>query len=350
MKVLGVMSGTSLDGLDLALVEFLERADESGLDFNILATETIEYSDTWIQALRNSVFASGKELTQLDVNYGRFIGDQCRLFLRKHDESCDLIASHGHTVFHEPEKGYTLQIGSGTYIVEETGISTIYDFRSADLAQGGHGAPLVPLGDLLLFPEYDCCVNLGGIANISLMKSKSEGIGFDVCPFNILLNHYSQKLGFVYDKGGENARKGHSSTQLLEALNLLPYYRALPPKSLDKENLLKTYLPLIDQFNLSAEDVLSSLCDHFGHQINTVLEGSRNVLLTGGGAFNTFFIEVLESRFPRTLHRPSKQLIEFKEAVIFALLGYLRFQGEDNILKVITGGRKNLSSGILIEA
>lgn len=348
MKVLGVMSGTSLDGLDLALVEFGSGTETDALEFDILASETVEYSDIWVRALKNAPTISGKELTRLDADYGRFIGEACRIFLEKNNVSADLIASHGHTVFHEPQDGYTLQIGKGVYIAERAGIATAYDFRSADLAQGGHGAPLVPVGDLLLFSKYDCCVNLGGIANLSRMHSKTDGIGFDICPFNILLNHYSQELGFAFDKGGEMARKGIFDALLFETLNAFPFYSEPAPKSLDKEAILKTYLPVINQFNLKASDVLNTLCRHFAFQVGNALDGSQDALITGGGAFNDYFMDLLAANFSGILHKPSKQLIEFKEAVIFSLLGYLRYHGGDNILKAITGGHKNLSSGILI--
>lgn len=349
MKVLGVMSGTSLDGLDLALVEFKPKEIDSSLEFDILAAETYTYDTIWQDRLANAATLSGKDLTELDRSFGRHIGEHCKRFLQEKGLEADLIASHGHTVFHEPEKGYTLQIGNGSYIAQTAGISTAYDFRSQDLAQGGQGAPLVPIGDLMLFGDYDCCVNLGGIANLSKMRSFSEGMGYDVCPFNILLNHYSQKLGAEYDADGAFAKEGLVNEGLLEKLEEIPFYAVAPPKSLDKAWILDYYIPIIDTQTLDPKDVLATLSKHFSKRLSEALGSSKKVLFTGGGAYNSHFINQVRERFEGEIVLPSQQLIEFKEALIFALLGYLKSKEQVNVLSVITGGKRNLSSGILIK-
>ena len=344
MKVLGLMSGTSLDGLDLALVN-LEGADK--IEYSFIATKTLEYTKAWQDQLRNAPSLSGKELIELDIAYGKRIGILVAEFLNDVGEKADLIASHGHTVFHEPDSGYTLQIGNGHYIRAGTNVPVVYDFRTADLAQGGQGAPLVPVGDALLFKDYDHCINLGGIANISM---KWEGVqqGFDICPFNILLNYYSKELGQAFDEGGQIARKGSLNRPLLERLSSMDYYRQSPPKSLDKEAILKEYIPQIGEHESDIKTILHTLNYHYAEEVSKYILG-RKALLTGGGVYNKLFLEMLESRTGCEIVVPDKELIEFKEALVFALLGFLRAQERINVLASVTGGAKDISSGIYLK-
>ncbi|MBI1185238.1 anhydro-N-acetylmuramic acid kinase [bacterium] len=349
MKVLGLMSGTSLDGLDLALVDFKGfPAHNQTISWRLLAGKTVAYTSEWKQKLEQAVNISAKELMQLHRDYGLFLAEACNVFIAETGQKPELIASHGHTVFHEPESEFTTQIGDGNVVAAQTGINTVYDFRTLDVALGGQGAPLVPIGDEYLFGNYQSCLNLGGIANVSF-KQGSKRRAYDVCPFNLLLNLYARKLGFEYDNGGRLAAQGNLHIELLEQLNQLSYYQKEGPKSLDKEALIKEYTSLIDGFSLEAVDVLRSLTEHFAHEISRHLKGEK-ILVTGGGAFNSYFIERLSAKTTGEVVLPQDDIINYKEAAIFALMGYLRLYEMDNILKTATGSKQNSCSGSLIIA
>jgi anhydro-N-acetylmuramic acid kinase len=349
MKVLGLMSGTSLDGLDLAFAEFEDLPNEnSPIKWQILAAKTVKYSSEWANRLAKSINLSGFDLMQLHSNYGGLLGETCLEFIKETSITPDLISSHGHTVFHEPKKGFTTQIGDGNQIAAITGIKTVFDFRSLDVALGGQGAPLVPIGDEFLFSAYDSCLNLGGIANISLNENDKR-IGFDICPFNLLLNHFAKQLGFEYDESGNMARQGNVNKNLLIELDSIVYYNLNYPKSLDKESLLSEYIALIEKFKLNPADVLATLVEHYAIEIAKYLNG-KNCLITGGGAYNSFFIESLKSKSEVNIDVPSRELIEFKEALIFAFMGYLRVNGVTNILSTATGAKNDSCSGLIIEA
>ncbi|MFW5773358.1 MAG: anhydro-N-acetylmuramic acid kinase, partial [Tangfeifania sp.] len=204
-KIIGIMSGTSLDGLDIAAVEF--SYNNGNCDFQIIAAETGTYSHDWENRLRKSTELSGEKLIQLHTDYGRFLGKEIKRFIKRTGFVPELLASHGHTVFHQPEKGFTFQVGSGAHIAAETGITTIADFRTGDVALGGQGAPLVPVGDRLLFSQYESCLNLGGFANISFEKERKR-MAFDICPANFILNNLARKLGKSFDESGELGRQG----------------------------------------------------------------------------------------------------------------------------------------------
>lgn len=344
--VLGLMSGTSLDGLDLALVEF-ELTNET-MHWSFLKTETVDYSSQLIADLDQAPQLSGKELRALDVAYGKWLGKTCNRFISQVGVRPDIIASHGHTVFHEPNHGYTLQIGDGNYLAAETGIDTICDFRSLDMAFGGQGAPLVPMGDQWLFKAFDHRINLGGIANISSQNITGD-VAFDVCPFNLLLNRYSQLLGVPFDDKGALARNGRLDQDLLQALNAHPYFSKLPPKSLDKNWLLKEFIPLIDQHGLKPSAILRTLVEHFAIQVGRHLPTGR-VLLSGGGTHHHFFVERLKQQCAARIEIPSEEIINFKEALIFALLGFLRLKEIPNVLTSATGANKSVCGGVLIKA
>ncbi|MFY0671796.1 MAG: anhydro-N-acetylmuramic acid kinase [Bacteroidia bacterium] len=348
MKVLGLMSGTSLDGLDLAIAEFKGLPmEDSPIKWQIHAVKTIRYSDEWISRLAKSINLSGLDLMLLHTDYGSLLGETCLEFINEIGITPDLISSHGHTIFHEPKKGFTTQIGDGNQIASITGISTAYNFRSLDVALGGQGAPLVPIGDQYLFDEYDACLNLGGIANISYNEN-GKRIGFDICPFNLLLNYFANKLGVAFDKGGNLARQGFVDLELLAQLNSIEYYQKAYPKSLDKETLLKQYLVLIGSLNSEPKNVLATLVEHYTNEIAKHLSG-KNCLITGGGAYNSFFIESLKSKSEVNIHVPGKELIEFKEALIFAFIGYLRVNRVNNILSSATGAKSDSCSGLFIQ-
>ena len=340
--VIGMMSGTSLDGLDLASCSFIRS--ENGWKFIIEATETIEYTQGWTERLRTAHQLSGEELIQLDRDYGNFLGEEASAFSTKHNLKADLIASHGHTVFHRPENGYTLQIGHGVNIAAKTNLPVISDFRSSDVALGGQGAPLVPIGDKLLFGDYDACLNLGGFANISFENNGTLKAG-DLCPVNIVLNHLAQKEGFQYDEDGRMGEKGTINKELLDSLNKIEFYTQPFPRSLGREWVEVNIFPLFEQFTDTTINQLRTFYEHVALQIAPFLNPGSKVLVTGGGAFNHFLIERIKNSTQAVLEIPSDRLVKYKEALIFAFMGLLRWNGEINCLKTVTGASHDSCSG-----
>ena len=342
--VIGLMSGTSLDGVDIVYVRFDETDDRN---FKIIHTQTVPYTNEWKALLQNAIHQSAAELKDLDVVYGQFLAGIINDFMEKHRiKHVDFIASHGHTVLHQPKNGITLQIGNGKEIAKITNQKVVCDFRTQDVKLGGQGAPLVPIGDELLFSDYDFCLNLGGFSNISYHKD-NERIAFDICPVNIVLNFYANKLGLAYDAFGEIASKGTVNRQLLEKLNELGYYKKSHPKSLGLEWVQQHVFPLIDDLEIDIPTILSTFVEHIAMQIGKVIVHNNQVLVTGGGAFNTFLIERIQFYASNKIDLPSQELINFKEALLFAFLGLLRIQHKINCLKSVTGARKNHSSGVL---
>lgn len=350
--VIGLMSGTSLDGLDLAYVKIELN---KGYHFEILETEALNYSDIWKNRLKEAFDISGEKLSLLDADYGKFLGEEVLNFIEKKEiEKIDFIASHGHTIFHNPADGYTLQIGNGVQLAAKINKKVICDFRTQDVALGGQGAPLVPIGDQLLFSEYDFCLNLGGFANISYENDFSR-IAYDICPLNIVLNHYTRLEGLDFDDKGKLAANGNVNKDLLKELNSLDFYKEMEPKSLGYEFVIETVLPIIDKFDLDFKDVLATSIEHSAFQISEVINKSidlsenvqRKMLVTGGGAFNDYLISRIEALSQVEVVIPSKEIIEFKEALIFAFLGVLRNEEEVNCLASVTGARQDHSSGLI---
>jgi len=346
--VLGIMSGTSLDGIDLCIADFQINKH---WNYKILNTTTIPYSSIWTEKLTTAENISGRALSKLDVQYGQLLGKEARKFIKSSKKKIDLISSHGHTVFHEPHHNYSKQIGHGAYIAAESGITTVSDIRSSDMAYGGQGAPVVPFGDINLFPEYEAWLNVGGIANICIKKD-NDVIAFDIAAANMILNHICKKyLNTDYDHHGENAFKGKVNTMLLHRLNKFEYYSKLAPKSLGKEDIDKHIIPIIQQAGLSAEDLLSTYNQHLYEKIIQVTElyqiTNNNILISGGGAYNKYLIELLRKRLQIKL--PDKTTIEFKEALIFAFLGLNRFMGNINIINSVTGASHPTIAGAIFE-
>ncbi len=344
--VVGTMSGTSLDGLDLAAVEF--RRSENRWNFSIVAADTVKYSNEWEKKLRTAPKLSGEKLIELHNAYGQFTGQQINRFIKNHQLKPDLIASHGHTVFHQPEKGFTLQAGNGACIAAETGITTVADFRTGDVALGGQGAPLVPVGDRLLFSEYEACLNLGGFANISFEKN-GKRIAFDICPVNFILNDLARKLGKPFDENGELGCRGTIDNHLLERLNQLDFYAQNPPKSLGKEWMDSHFFPVIQESNLSVQEKLRTVYEHIAVQIAQAAPATGKMLVTGGGAFNTFLLEKFGEYLKCEIVVPSSEIINYKEALVFAFLGLLRHLGEINCYASVTGASRDSSSGVIFE-
>jgi anhydro-N-acetylmuramic acid kinase len=347
MIVIGVMSGTSLDGLDLACCHFEFKKKWS---FSLLNAVTIPYSSHLRQLLEFLPNATGVDLVMADMNYGRFIGKEIVKFIENTGLIPDLIASHGHTVFHQPDKGFTIQIGNGHAITAETGLPVVFDFRSLDVALGGQGAPLVPIGDQLLFSDYDCCLNLGGFANISFHDHKSGRVAYDICPVNIVLNHLSQKAGNRFDNKGVMASSGNTDFHLLESLNKFEYYDRKYPKSLGKEWVEQFVFPLLETSDKSIKDQLNTFSAHVAYQVCKALEsaGPGSVLVTGGGAFNEFLIQTIKSKTQSEIIIPGNDTVNYKEAIVFALLGLLRFRNEINCLRSVTGASRDSVCGLLV--
>ncbi len=348
--VIGVMSGTSLDGLDLALCHF-NRKDGNWF-YDILKANTIPYDHDLKQKLGTCQNLSARDFVALHRSYGRFIGEKVKAFSDGVNK-IDFIASHGHTVFHEPEKQITFQIGCGAQIVAHSGIKTISDFRTLDIALGGHGAPLVPIGDELLFHSYDACINLGGFANISYKQNQFR-IAYDICPVNIVLNELCE-LYFhqSYDKEGELGRQGKVIPELLNQLNNIAFYKLDAPKSLAREWVENQFNPIIKPYlSENIIDVLTTCYHHFAEQIAHIINQQKlnMVLFTGGGTFNSFFMELIKSKCSADICIPDSKLINYKEALIFAFLGVLRDQEEVNCLKSVTGAKKDNCGGSVFMA
>ena len=341
---IGLMSGTSLDGLDIVYIKFSNK-DLS--NFEIVSAETVDYSNFWSQKLQNAIQLDEYQISELHHDYGVFLGKETQNFIRKNSiTDLHFIASHGHTVFHQPEKGITLQVGDGQQISNFTNCTVVSDFRTQDVQLGGQGAPLVPIGDQLLFSEYDACLNIGGFANISY-KSNEQRIAFDICPVNIVLNYYSRKIGFDYDDKGECASQGKLDTKLLLALNDLAFYNITPPKSLGFEWVHQYIFPTIENNQLELFTVLRTFSEHVAQQISKTINPFDHVLFTGGGVYNDFIIKKIREYSPSKIIIPSNTIINYKEALIFTLLGLLKIQGKVNCLSSVTGAKKNHSSGII---
>ena len=344
-NTIGIMSGTSLDGLDIAYCTF--RENNHGWDFRIEHATTLKYSNEFRNKLANAWKLNTIDFLQFHNEFGTFIGKKVNQFIKTRELNVDFISSHGHTIFHTPKSKFTFQIGNGAFIAAETGITTISDFRTFNVALGGQGAPLVPIGDLLLFKNYDYCLNLGGFSNISFQK-QNKRIAYDICPVNIAINHYAKQKGREYDKNGNIAKRGKVNIDLLENLNNLPYYAQKAPKSLGKEWLDKVFLPEVEKFDISIEDKLRTIYEHAAMQIGKVLiYKKKKVLITGGGAFNDFFIETLKEYSNSQIIIPNTFLIEYKEALIFAFLGVLRITNQENCLKSVTGSSIDNIGGVI---
>ncbi|MDR6156767.1 anhydro-N-acetylmuramic acid kinase [Chryseobacterium sp. SLBN-27] len=342
---IGLMSGTSLDGLDICFVKFEKKNSWS---FEIIKAETISYSEMLHNQLKDAIFLSAEQLLELHSEYGFFLGQSVKHFIEKHQlKNIDLIASHGHTVYHQPQKKFTLQIGDGRAIKLVTGIPVVYDLRSQDVLMGGNGAPLVPIGDELLFSEYNACLNLGGFSNISL-KSEGKRIAFDIAPVNIILNKMAQDLGKDFDENGTLARSGKINENVLSSLNSLRFYHQEHPKSLGIEWCHENIFPLLK--NINTLDALATITEHAAHQIAEVVNKNqlKNILLSGGGTYNQYLIEKIRTKTYAEIIIPDKEIIDYKEALIFALMGVLRINNSINVLSSATGSPYDHSSGIIV--
>ncbi|HSI78502.1 MAG TPA: anhydro-N-acetylmuramic acid kinase [Lunatimonas sp.] len=347
--MIGLMSGTSGDGLDIVYATF---EFSKGWTFELVCGETIPFPGDLGNDLSHCHLFNGKDLALLDIRFGHWMGKQVADFCNQNGVKPLAVASHGHTVFHQPEKLLTLQIGNGWALHTSSHLPVVNDFRSLDVQLGGQGAPLVPIGDKLLFSSYDYCLNLGGIANIS-MERGNQRIAYDVCPFNLLFNFFAKKAGKPYDDSGRLARSGTVIPHLLDDLSQATFYTLKGAKSLGREDIEKSFLPLVDLPDLNHCDILATLSEHFAtiiaSSINETSPKKALLLATGGGAFNTFFLEKLASKLDGgiTLSIPEETIIAYKEALVFAFLGVLRLRHEINSLASVSGASRDNCGGTL---
>jgi anhydro-N-acetylmuramic acid kinase len=335
------MSGTSLDGLDIALCRF--KKGKNGYKFKVLAAQTIPHSNTLKLRLKNIYSAKALDIVKLHHEFGKYLGQNTFKFLKKNKLQADAISSHGHTIFHQPQLGFTTQIGCGASIAAETNLTTVCDLRSLDVALGGQGAPLVPIGDSLLFGKYDSCLNLGGIANISFDK-KNVRLAFDICICNMALNYLAEKNKKSFDQDGKMAARGKLNKELLKKMNALEFYKIKGSRSLGYEDFEERFLPILKG---NTNDLLATFTEHVAQKIAGVLNANKlkTVLITGGGAFNTHLIALIKQKTKCKVIIPNKTIINFKEAIIFAFLGYLRLHHRTNTLRTVTGAKNNSIGG-----
>lgn len=352
-KVLGLMSGTSLDGLDMAYCHFWKKED--AWDFEIRQSGAVSYDKALFGRLKNAIHLSEEAHLQLHADYGNWLGQQAKAFIEKHQLGVDFIASHGHTSHHRPEEGITFQLGDGQRLANISGQKVICDFRTLDVDLGGQGAPLVPIGDHLLLSEYQFCLNLGGISNISFQKD-GKRVAYDIGMANMPLNYLTEKINLKYDKDGALARSGTLKSQLFDDLNALEYYQLPYPKSTGYEWFSTEVKPLLEQKDVKIKDLLHTVIHHNCEQIAKAIEkeepaGQSRMLVTGGGTLNEFFIETLQEKLGRLCEVviPPKKFIEFKEAMVFAFMGILCRLGEINVYASVTGAERDSCSGKVFE-
>lgn len=355
-RTIGIMSGSSLDGLDIAFVEFHENAGK--WQYEVQAATTYAYSNEWVTQLKKATALSAIDYQLLHTAYGHYIGEQINAFIEENQlqYKVQVIASHGHTIFHVPAKKMTAQLGDGAAIAAVTGINVVSELRAMDMALGGQGAPIVPIGEKLLLGQYPLFLNLGGIANLS-SNHPEKYIAFDICPANRVLNMLAAKAGKDYDEGGALAASGTVNEGLLKMLNELQYYHMPYPKSLANDFGTDVVYPLAQKAG-KPEDALRTYVEHIALQVRNAVqlvgadcgqEGkAHSLLVTGGGAHNSFLVSRLQALLQElnvTVEVPGRELIDFKEAIIMALIGVLRWREEKNVLSSVTGSRRDSIGG-----
>lgn len=350
-KIIGLMSGTSLDGLDICYAKFSFKAEK--WEYEILNTQVVNYSGLLLEKLKTAAKLSGLDLFLLDKELGLFYGKSVNDFISKNAISktdIDAIASHGQTIFHQPEIGFTCQIGCGETIAAETGIQTINDFRKKDVLNGGQGAPLVPIGDKLLFSKQaDAFLNIGGFANFSKIHEDDSVTAFDICPANIVINYFARSLGLEYDKNGIIASENEVNNSLFEMLNEIPTYSETQPTSLGIEWIEKEFFTNFYLSKSSDKENLSTVTEHAAFQIAKRLNehDCNSVFITGGGAKNSYLISRIQHYFNGRIVIPDEETIDFKEALIFAFLGVLFLENIPNCLPSVTGAHKAVVGGVM---
>jgi len=353
-NIIGLMSGSSLDGIDLVDADFWF---DGKWHFEIIAKDNVEYTEDWRNALSNAFYIDNVKtfpetsLKNLDIRYGQFLGQVTKCFIDKYNLHPEIVASHGHTIFHRPQEHFTLQIGDGQALANACGVMVINDFRTEDVQKGGQGAPLVPIGDKLLFSDYPICLNIGGIANVSY-DVNNQRIAYDICITNQALNYLATRVetrhgtSLQYDRDGLIARSGYIDNQLLTALNSHPFYSQSHPKSLGREFFEDNIKPLLEKRDDIA-NMMATFVEHIAIQISKSIENQliSKLLITGGGAKNKFLVERIQAHTKHHVVVPSNDIIDYKEALVFAFLGLLRNRNEINVLKSVTGAESDSSSG-----
>lgn len=354
-KVIGLMSGSSLDGLDIVYTLLDETRGQ--WKFDIQEAECIQYNDEWRSKLRNAQQLSVPEFLKLNTAYGRWIGERVNEFITKHgiDHQVHFIASHGHTVFHDPANHTGCQIGEGATIAAVTGLPVISDLRNLDLALGGQGAPIVPIGDKLLFGKFDYWLNIGGIANITVRDGDTMR-AFDVCPANQILNALAEREGKPFDYEGELARQGRIIPHVLSRLNAQGFYKQEAPKSLSNEMARDLVFPILFESSHDNKDMLRTMVQHIADQVAEAVKRyytgkpEAGLLVTGGGALNNFLAEqIRETLSPMGINAivPYEQVAQYKEALVMALIGALRWREETNVTGNVTGAQRDSIGGAL---
>ena len=342
-NIIGLMSGSSLDGIDLVDVDFW---NDGKWHIEIVAKDNYDYDDDWRKKLSDAFYYDKNKLQNIDYQYGKLLGQVTKQFIDKFNLKPEFVASHGHTIFHKPQEHYTLQIGDGQALANECSITVINDFRTEDVLKGGQGAPLVPIGDKLLFSDYPICLNIGGIANVSY-DVDSQRIAYDICIANQALNYLANRLSMPYDKDGLIAHSGLIDNKLLTTLNSHPFYSQKYPKSLGREFFEDNIKPLLEN-RVDIANLMATFVEHIaiqiGESVMTFPETSQ-LLITGGGAKNKFLVERIQSHTKHHVVVPSDDIIDYKEALVFAFLGLLRSRNEINVLKSVTGAESDSSSG-----
>jgi anhydro-N-acetylmuramic acid kinase len=356
-RAIGLMSGSSLDGLDIVFTEIHENGGK--WSYEIIHADCYTYSEEWINRLKNAISLTALDYQLLHAEYGHYLGQQVNRFIEENQlhYKIAVVASHGHTTFHIPAKKMTAQLGDGAAIAATTQLPVVSDLRSMDIAFGGQGAPIVPIGEKLLLGDYNYFLNIGGIANIS--ANKDQYIAFDVCAANRVLNMLAADAGKEYDDGGKIAAGGSVNQVLLEKLNELDYYRQAYPKSLANDFGTDTVYPVIKDSGCGIPDALRTYIEHIVLQIKNAIAGLENeqretrnekLLVTGGGAFNTFLIERLKDILKELnieVIIPDEKLVKYKEALIMALIGVLRWREETNVLSSVTGASHDSVGGAM---
>lgn len=353
-RVIGLMSGSSLDGVDIAYVTISSVGNN--WEYELAYAETLPYTQEWLSKLQTIHQQPVSEFLQLHTAYGRYLGQLVNDFIQKHalEHKVHFISSHGHTAYHNPKAQTSFQLGCGAAIAATTKLNTIADLRSIDVAFGGQGAPIVPIADTLFFKDYAYCLNIGGIANITI-KDATSIKAFDICAANQVLNFFAQKAGFAYDEQGALAAQGVCHDEKISALHSLAYFNQSGAKSLDNDFAASYIIPVLQQ--LSTEDALHTACKHIAHEIQMAIatqhinhDTEQQLLVTGGGAHNDFLIQCIqEALMPLNIKvvKPSATVIDYKEAIAMALIGTLRWKEETNVLQSVTGASQDSIGGSL---
>ena len=345
---IGLMSGSSLDGLDICYVRF--QNDVLTFNYEILQAECIEYTNEFRERLRNASSCSAFEFAKLHTELGEYFGVLTNDFIQKNKiENLDFICSHGQTIFHQPNSGFTTQIGCGAQIAAQTHSKVVCDLRSSDVAHSGQGAPIVPIAEQHLFPEYKVFLNIGGIANIAFHKEEKI-IAYDVCAANTLLNYFAKQKGLDYDKDGHLARNGEISQELLSDLNEIKFCKQPFPKSLGTEHITNEWIPLFDKYENGIEDKIATAVEHIAMQVGEAIKSQfsilkSEILITGGGALNTFLTDRIQHHSNLKVVVPDILTVQYKEALAMAFIGLLRIMETPNCLASVTGAKKDVTGG-----